>query len=396
MLPSQINVSRLDTNMSPLISHDADLLPHEFGRPNRQQFANMSGDLNRFSSLRKDLTSHLEQSSRKRSDNQSLELKIQKIKEAFQQRYAQFVIKHQQSEQRHLARKAILILKAFTKQRHQEKIESKMAHYCLEQLEFLKTKRLFRQLKLYGMWQKQWVAQVRTNAQNRQMRQVFRDILLHSSLRRFKRFKRHQMFRACIAAIQEQAIETNAKIAHRQRQRKARMRASVFVKLEEHRAKEVFLKRCFNKIKKWRQFWVIKAAYESCRVYREASLKYKDDLLLAKVFEDEDTWYDKEKRMLVCGQDAVEFFGVTAKTHDDLRMELEMGPPVTCLTEDIDSIISLERCSEEQASEGGSVQSQRYKVPLWRKLDPKPLPDPWPKKALHMHSRTTQELQINL
>ena len=116
---------------------------------------------------------------------------------------------------------------------------------------------------------------------------------------------------------------------------------------------------------------------------------YKNDLLLGKVFADEDTWYDKEKRVLVCGKATMEFFGVTAKTHDDLKMELEMGPPVTCLTEDIDSIISLER---NNIDESESAQSQRYKVPLWRKLDPKPIPDPWPQKALHMHSRTTQEL----
>ena len=29
---------------------------------------------------------------------------------------------------------------------------------------------------------------------------------------------------------------------------------------------------------------------------------YKNDLLLGKVFSDEDTWYDKEKRVLVCGK----------------------------------------------------------------------------------------------
>ena len=133
MLPSQINVSRLDTNMTPLmISRDADLLPHEYSRHHRQKYVNMSGDLNRFATLRKDLTSHLEASSKKRSDTQSLEKKIEKIKEAFQMRYTQFVIKHQQTEQRHLAHKVILILRAFSRQKLLEKKETKMAEYCTE------------------------------------------------------------------------------------------------------------------------------------------------------------------------------------------------------------------------------------------------------------------------
>lgn len=113
-----------------------------------------------------------------------------------------------------------------------------MAEYCTEQLEFLKTKRLFRQLKLYAMWQKQWIAQVRTNAHNRQMREVFRDILLYSSLRRFKRVRRNQIYLQCVQAMREQANETNTVIRHQQINRRARMRSAIFTLLVEHRKRE--------------------------------------------------------------------------------------------------------------------------------------------------------------
>lgn len=63
-----------------------------------------------------------------------------------------------------------------------------MALFCFRQLQLLKTKRLFKQLKLYAMWQRQWIAQVRSNAMHVVMRESFRDMVLYAAEKRFKRY----------------------------------------------------------------------------------------------------------------------------------------------------------------------------------------------------------------
>lgn len=47
--------------------------------------------------------------------------------------------------------------------------------------------------------------------------------------------------------------------------------------------------------------------------------------MLRRVFNDEQTWYDRHTDRLVCEADELMFFGVTAKQQDNVRLELEVG-----------------------------------------------------------------------
>ena len=96
--------------ISPLVSNDADLPPE-----GTQRYSNVVGDLPRYALMRRDLQYQLEASAQKRKDDQSLEQKIQRIKQEFQMRYDAFVSSRLQQEYKRLTKKSVLILKAYSK-----------------------------------------------------------------------------------------------------------------------------------------------------------------------------------------------------------------------------------------------------------------------------------------
>lgn len=64
--------------------------------------------------------------------------------------------------------------------------------------------------------------------------------------------------------------------------------------------------------------------------------------MLRKVFNSENSWYNRETDRLECEDEKYMFFGVTAKTFDNLNYELEVGElEQSCKTEQIDSLIAL-------------------------------------------------------
>lgn len=81
---------------------------------------------------------------------------------------------------------------------------------------------------------------------------------------------------------------------------------------------------------------------QSAIIYRRIAHRYKKDLMLSKVFNDENTWYNRYTDRLECETDELMFFGVAHKQTDNLKMELEIGYLPDCKTEDIDSILKLE------------------------------------------------------
>lgn len=144
--------SRLDINESPLVSAQN----NSFVPPDHVRRATTLSacDLGSFKQMRSTLQSHLERSAAKRLDDISVEQKIQKLKADFQRRFDNHCRKWRQANQLRLQKTTIQVLKAFAKMRKEEKIEERMAEFASEQLERLKTKRIFRQLKLFAQWQR--------------------------------------------------------------------------------------------------------------------------------------------------------------------------------------------------------------------------------------------------
>ena len=60
-------------------------------------------------------------------------------------------------------------------------------------------------------------------------------------------------------------------------------------------------------------------------IYNRVSKRYKRDVMLKKVWQDESTWYCRGSDRLVTESDELMFFGVTAKQQDNVQLELEMG-----------------------------------------------------------------------
>jgi hypothetical protein len=76
--------------------------------------------------------------------------------------------------------------------------------------------------------------------------------------------------------------------------------------------------------------------------------------MLRKVFNSETSWYNRVTDRLECNDEQYMFFGVTAKTFDNLNYELELGEKEqSCKTEEIDSLIAL-------THNGYSPRSQQY------------------------------------
>lgn len=107
-------------------------------------------------------------------------------------------------------------------------------------------------------------------------------------------------------------------------------------------------------------------AYKSFKLYLKASQRYKNDPMLSKVFNDESSWYNRDADRLECDQEKLMFFGVSAKQTDRINMELEVGYPVDCKTEEIDGLIRLEHESIE------SDRSFPCKRPLFDHKKPQP------------------------
>ena len=79
------------------------------------------------------------------------------------------------------------------------KQEDRMVQFCKVQLDYLKRKRILKQLKLYCMWSNQWVASVRAAAQQKTIKEAFRCFLLNTHFESINR-RRNQ-------AMQKQIIQ---------------------------------------------------------------------------------------------------------------------------------------------------------------------------------------------
>ena len=78
---------------------------------------------------------------------------MHKLKLAFNKRFDAFIAKAKLSNQNHLQRLSLVILKAYVKKKRLERHQTKMALFCKEKLRYLKMRRVFKCLKMFSNWQ---------------------------------------------------------------------------------------------------------------------------------------------------------------------------------------------------------------------------------------------------
>ena len=100
---------------------------------------------------------------------------MHKLKIAFNKRFDAFVNKRSKAERKRMKAISFAILKAYVKKKRQDRRETTMALFCGEKLDFLKMRRMFRSLKVFADWQKNWVKVVRANFKLKKAKACFKD-----------------------------------------------------------------------------------------------------------------------------------------------------------------------------------------------------------------------------
>jgi hypothetical protein len=133
---------------------------------------------------------------------------MHKLKIAFNKRFDAFVNKRSKAERKRMKAISFAILKAYVKKKRQDRRETTMALFCGEKLDFLKMRRMFRSLKVFADWQKNWVKVVRANFRLKKAKACFKQIYLSALKNKIKRAKLLQTLNVYFTQIKLFSIET--------------------------------------------------------------------------------------------------------------------------------------------------------------------------------------------
>lgn len=197
---------------------------------------------------------------------------------AFNKRYDDFVAKRTKAVAKRRKALSIAVLKAFVKKQKESRHENTMVEFSRTKLDFLQMRRQFKCLKMFAVWQRNWIKVVRANAKLRLTKACFKQLYVSALGKRTKRAVRLRILSSCFQKVKGYYMLTR-RMSEQVRLKYKRMVlvGRCFRRLNEYRKFEQASRAALAKSVKIRNKFVQIMAFKSLKLFRQKALELERD-----------------------------------------------------------------------------------------------------------------------